>query len=78
MIPAQEAWKAAVNASLVLAQVEARLIAAGALIELRQLQGLSAKEQDVLVFREVHSPVHIEEPLSPPGCPHATDGTVAA
>ena len=57
MSPCEQAWRTAVDASHVLTRVEARLVAAGALTELRQLQGLSAQEQDVLVYRETHEPV---------------------
>lgn len=66
--PAEEAWKRAVDASHVLTRVEARLVAAGALIELRQLQGLSAQEQQVLVWLELHEPVlPVWENVSGPG-----------
>lgn len=90
MVPCEKAWKAAVDASHVLTRVEARLVAAGALTELRQLQGLSAQEQDVLVYREIHEPLEVMEntapvhtasadsPPLPSGCPQTTRETVAA
>ena len=56
MNPAEQAWKAAVRPAAVLKDVERRLVAAGAITELRQLQGLSAQEQDVLVWLEIHEP----------------------
>lgn len=56
MTPAEAAWNAAVRPEMALAVVEARLVAQGAVVELRQLQGLSAQEFDVLVYREVHRP----------------------
>lgn len=75
MNPCEKAWRAAVDASHVLTRVEARLVAAGALTELRQLHGLSAQEQDVLVHREVHEPFVStgDVAMSP-----QTDETVAA
>lgn len=80
--PTVKAWRAAVHASHVLERVEARLVAAGALTELRQLQGLSASEQDVLIHREIHEPVTTPVPEGsqglPPGCPQTTHATVAA
>lgn len=60
MNPCLDAWKAAVCAASVLTAVERRLVDAGALTELRQLHGLSAQEQDVLVYREVHEPGYPE------------------
>lgn len=72
MNPAEQAWKAAVRPAAVLKDVERRLVAAGAITELRQLQGLSAQEQDVLVWLEIH------EPRCASSDPQATDGTVAA
>ena len=63
------AWSAAIDAEALLAAVEARLVAAGAVVELRQLRGFSAQETALLVERERQWPS---------GCPHAVDGTVAA
>ena len=71
--PEQAAWEAATGAADVLARVEARLVAAGALTELRQFQGLSAQEVDVLVYRELHAGVTV-----PSGCPQTTRASVAA
>lgn len=69
MNPAQECWKAARRPGDILVAVERRLVDAGALVELRQLHGLSAQEIDVLLWLETHEPL---------GCPQAADGTVAA
>lgn len=49
----ERAWRTAVAHTRVLARVQRRLIEAGAVIELRQLQGMSAAEVDVLVSREI-------------------------
>lgn len=53
--PSELAWVAAVRPAVVLAAVEARLVAAGGVVELRQLQGMSRQETDVLVYREIHA-----------------------
>lgn len=57
MSPAEQAWQIAVGPAAVLRDVERRLIAAGAVTELRQLQGLSAQEADRLVWLELHEPI---------------------
>ena len=89
----QDAWKAAVRPAAVLARIEARLVAAGAITELRQLHGMSAQEQDVLVWLELHEPlvsedvqrtrptaaeVHTRNRDCPSGCPQTTRRTMAA
>lgn len=56
MSPADIAWRAATRREAVIAAVEGRLAAAGAVSELRCMQGLSAQEMDVLIHREVHEP----------------------
>lgn len=75
MNPQETCWKAVVQPGAVLTAVERRLMDAGALVELRQLHGLSAQEADVLIHREIHAPTNGG---SPSGCPHDVDGTVAA
>lgn len=75
MNPVDEAWRHAVNAASVLTAVEARLVNAGALSELRHLHGFSAQEQDVLVHREVHDPC---SQALPSGCPQTPHAEVAA
>lgn len=52
----QVAWKAAVRHAAILEAVEARLILAGAVTEVRQFYGLSASEVDVLLWQELHEP----------------------
>lgn len=47
-----EAFTIAADAVRIVEAVEARLLAAGGVIELRQLHGMSASETDVLVRRE--------------------------
>lgn len=84
----ERAWRRASGAARVLADVEARLVAAGAVTELRQLRGLSAAEQDVLVRleRDAHDhedPGHVPSVSTgsqglPSGCPQTTWTTVAA
>lgn len=64
-------WHAAIDPSAVLSRVEHNLVAKGALVELRQFYGLSAKEMDVLLWREVHEPL-------PTGCSHASDDEVGS
>lgn len=51
-----EAFTNALDVSRVVAAVEARLIAAGGVTELRQLHGMSAAETDLLVRREIDAP----------------------
>lgn len=72
MTPTEKAWSAAVRPGVVLANVERRLVSAGALTELRQLQGLSASEVDVLLWLELH------EPICASGSPQGSSETVAA
>lgn len=74
----EQTWRRASGAARVLAAVEARLVTAGAVTELRQLRGLSAQEQDVLVYRELHEPACTNSQSLPPGCSQTTQGTVAA
>lgn len=74
----EKAWDTAVRSSQVLEDVEARLVAAGAVTELRQLQGLSAQEQDVLVWLELHSDSHSDSHSCAPSTPHAPRAEVAA
>lgn len=71
MTPFEACWKTATQPGAILVAVERRLVDAGALIELRQLHGLSAQEIDVLLWLETHEPL-------PSGCPHASDDGVAA
>lgn len=52
-----DAWIAATGAVWLLADLERRLVAAGAVIELRQFRGLSAQEVAILVERERGTPV---------------------
>jgi hypothetical protein len=52
----EDAWARAIRPRVILAEIEARLTAEGAVIELRQLQGLSAQELDLLLALEVHQP----------------------
>lgn len=57
---ADACWQSATRAERLLAAIEARLIAAGAVIELRQFYGLSAQEVDVMLRLERegnHDPV---------------------
>lgn len=61
MIAAEKAWQAAVRPAAVLRDVERRLVAAGAVTELRQLHGLSAQEEAVLVWLELHEPLTYED-----------------
>lgn len=72
MTPAEQCWKAVTQPGAILVAVERRLVDAGALIELRQLHGLSASEVDVLLWLETH------EPGCSSGGPHDPDGEVAA
>lgn len=51
-----EAWQHAVRATSIIEEVAHRLAAAGAITELRQLEGMSASELDLLVYREIHRP----------------------
>lgn len=57
MNPVDEAWTVATHRASVVTAVEARLTRAGALLELRKMQGLSAQEMDVLIHQEIHEPV---------------------
>lgn len=68
----ERAWRHAVAHTRILARVEARLIEAGAVTELRQLQGMSATETDLLVRRE------LEAPRRASGRPQDPEGMVAA
>lgn len=68
-------WAAA-NAGHVLAKVEARIVNAGAVIELHQFQNLSAAEVDVLLWLERNDPV--DPQATRPGDPQDAGGTVAA
>lgn len=74
MTPSEKAWRAATGAQGVLSRVERRLVAAGAITELRQLSGLSASEVDVLLWAE-------REDECPQGCApsgsHPAAGLVA-
>jgi hypothetical protein len=56
LLAVDAAWNVTVGRERLVAALEARLTAQGALIELRQLQGLSASEMDLLVHREIHQP----------------------
>lgn len=57
MSPFEACWKTATQPGAILVAVERRLVDAGALIELRQLHGLSASEVDVLLWLETHEPL---------------------
>lgn len=70
LLAVDAAWKVTVGRQRLVAALEARLTAQGRMIELRQLQGLSASEMDRLVQREIHRP--------DAGSPHAKDAEVAA
>lgn len=48
----EHCWRNATQ--VILTAVEERLIAAGALVELRQFHRLSAQETDVLIWQEIH------------------------
>lgn len=61
MTASEKAWEAAVRPAAVLRAVERRLVAAGAVTELRQLHGLSAQEEAVLVWLELHEPLVSED-----------------
>ena len=50
------AWQVTIGRQKLVCAIEARLSAQGRMIELRQLQGLSASEMDALVYRELHAP----------------------
>jgi hypothetical protein len=50
------AWQVTIGRQKLVCAIEARLTAQGRMIELRQLQGLSASEMDALVYRELHAP----------------------
>lgn len=89
MNPEEKCWRAAIRPASLVATIEARLTAQGAVTELRQLQGLSAQEYDRLLEREISADFPIidiaastSDARNPQGCapggPHASDGTVAA
>lgn len=93
MSPDEAAWRAAVRHAAILEAVEARLILAGAVTEVRQFYGLSASEVDVLLWQELHEPAWHREVHSPvptasedfhkeasvaSGCPQTVGETVAA
>lgn len=50
--PTESAWLRTTGATDALRAIEARLVARGAITELRQFHGLSAQEQDVLLRLE--------------------------
>lgn len=70
LLAVDAAWNVTVGRQRLVAALEARLTAQGRMVELRQLQGLSASELDLLVHREIHQP-------SARG-PHAARDEVAA
>lgn len=70
LLTVDAAWNVTVGRQRLVAALEARLTAQGRMVELRQLQGLSASELDLLVHREIHRPCARG--------PQTNDATVAA
>lgn len=58
-------WNATTSAESLLTAIELRLVAAGAVTELRQFYGLSAQEQDVLIRRELGWGPQVDDTPSP-------------
>lgn len=78
----EQAWRRTTGATDALRAIEARLVRAGAIIELRQFHGLSAQEVDVLLRLERERSRSTRGPQGSPalasGCPHAARDEVAA
>lgn len=60
--PLHDAFLHAIDTRDLLQAVEARLVDAGAVVELYHLHRLSAAEMDILIHREIHQPTTTQEP----------------